>query len=178
MTLIDCVVAPFDHRNVEPVEAVRVTWPPLQNVIGPLAVMLADGAAVADTFVELLLVQPPFATVTLRPTVPAAVAVNVMLFVPLPAVIVPFVSDHEYVAPVCAVTLAVAAAFVHIVDGAVIAGDTGAFTTIDALLLLVQPPFVAVTETWMGEVVPAVTTMLFVPCPDAIVALPVGIDHV
>lgn len=159
-------------------EAVSVTLPPWQNVWPPPAVIAGAGATLAVTFALLLLVQPPFATVTLRPTVPAAVAVNVMLFVPLPAVIVPFVIDHVYVAPACAATLAAAVAFAHIVDGAVIVAETGAFTTMDALLLLVQPPFVAVIETWMGEVVPAVTTMLFVPCPDVIVALPVGIDHV
>ena len=41
VTLIDCVVAPFDHRYAVPAVAVRVTLPPAQNVVGPEAVMLA-----------------------------------------------------------------------------------------------------------------------------------------
>ena len=39
VTVIDCVVAPFDHRyDAAPAGAVRATLPPAQNVVGPLAV--------------------------------------------------------------------------------------------------------------------------------------------
>ena len=37
VTLIDCVVAPFDHEYAVPLVAVSVTLPPAQNVVGPLA---------------------------------------------------------------------------------------------------------------------------------------------
>ena len=36
-TVIDCVVAPVDQRYAEPLDAVRTTLPPLQNVVGPPA---------------------------------------------------------------------------------------------------------------------------------------------
>ena len=37
VTVIACVVAAFDHRNVVPALDVKVTLPPLQNVVGPPA---------------------------------------------------------------------------------------------------------------------------------------------
>jgi hypothetical protein len=42
VTLIDWVVAPLDHRYDVPEEAVSVTLPPWQKVVGPLAVMVAE----------------------------------------------------------------------------------------------------------------------------------------
>ena len=68
LTVIDCVVAPFDHKYDEPAEAVSVTEPPAQNVVGPEAVIVAIGFSltVTATGVEVALVQPlPFVTVTL-----------------------------------------------------------------------------------------------------------------
>ena len=41
--MIDCVVAPVDHRLFVKAEEVRVTFPPAQKVVGPLAVTV--GAA-------------------------------------------------------------------------------------------------------------------------------------
>lgn len=38
VTVIDCVVAPFDHRYEAEAGAVSVTLPPVQNVVGPDAV--------------------------------------------------------------------------------------------------------------------------------------------
>jgi hypothetical protein len=43
LTVIDCVVAPLDHRYDSAREAVSVTLPPSQNEVGPLGVMLATG---------------------------------------------------------------------------------------------------------------------------------------
>ena len=61
--MIDCVVAPVDHKNDVPAEAVRVTLPPLQNVVGPLDVIVAVGTAFTATVVEVLALQP-FTSVT------------------------------------------------------------------------------------------------------------------
>ena len=41
--LIDCVVAPLDHRYDAPLLAVSVTEPPAQKLVGPLGVMVAIG---------------------------------------------------------------------------------------------------------------------------------------
>ena len=38
-----CVVAPGLHTQDTPAEAVNVTEPPAQNVVGPLGVMVATG---------------------------------------------------------------------------------------------------------------------------------------
>lgn len=60
VTFIDCVVAPVLQVYVEPVFAVSVTLPPLQKVVGPLALIVAGGAAliVSVTAVRVLLSQP------------------------------------------------------------------------------------------------------------------------
>ncbi len=67
MTLIDCVVAPFDQRYDEPPpDAVSVTLPPLQNVVGPLGVIVALGAGFTVTAMEMEWFdgQPPESVVT------------------------------------------------------------------------------------------------------------------
>ncbi len=50
-----------------PAGAVRVTLPPWQNVVGPLALMVAEGAGSTVTLVaaEVALQPLPFVTVTL-----------------------------------------------------------------------------------------------------------------
>ena len=47
--MIDCVVAPVLHNQDAPADAVSVTEPPLQNVNGPPAVMLAAGNGLTVT---------------------------------------------------------------------------------------------------------------------------------
>ena len=42
-TVIDCVVAPFDHKYEADAGAVSVTLPPEQNVVGPDGVMTGVG---------------------------------------------------------------------------------------------------------------------------------------
>jgi hypothetical protein len=64
VALIDCVVAPFDHRYEEPAMAVSVTEPPAQNVVGPPAVTVAAGSAWTVTLVAALVALQPFAFVT------------------------------------------------------------------------------------------------------------------
>src|ERR1043165_8565729 len=66
-TVIDCVVAPFDQAYVPPAgDAVSVTLPGAQNVVGPLAAIAAAGACptVAETGFDVPL-HEPFETVTL-----------------------------------------------------------------------------------------------------------------
>jgi hypothetical protein len=61
---IDDVVAPVDQRYELPLDAVSVTLPPAQKVVGPPAVMLAVGLAFAVTTVGEDVAQQPFALVT------------------------------------------------------------------------------------------------------------------
>src|SRR6185436_1559121 len=65
---IDCVVAPFDQRYVNPAGAVNVTLPPWQNVVGPAAVIagVAGFAFTVTTVAAEVALQPSaFVTVTL-----------------------------------------------------------------------------------------------------------------
>ena len=59
-----CVVAPFDQRYEEPFDAVKVTLPPAQNVVGPPAVIVAVGLALTVTAVGEDAALQPFAFVT------------------------------------------------------------------------------------------------------------------
>ena len=66
VTVIDCVVAPFDHVFPLAEEEVNVTEPPAQNVVGPPAVMVGVAGSgftvtVVATDVDK---QEPFETVT------------------------------------------------------------------------------------------------------------------
>src|SRR5258708_2929341 len=65
LTVIDEVVAPLDQRYEEPADAVSVTEPPAQNVVGPPAVIVAVGLALTVTAVgaEVALQPAPFVTV-------------------------------------------------------------------------------------------------------------------
>lgn len=72
-----------------------MTLPPVQNVVGPLGVMVVSGSALTFTVAFALALQPLlFVTMTPRVTGPEP-DVNVIAFVPLPDVIVPFVIVHE-----------------------------------------------------------------------------------
>ena len=73
VTLIDCVVAPFDQRYPVDSGAVSVTEPPAQNVVGPPAVITGvDGRALTVIVVVAVALQPlAFVIVTLY--VPAVV---------------------------------------------------------------------------------------------------------
>ena len=51
LTVIACVVAPLLHNQDDPADAVSVTEPPLQNVTGPPAVIVAVGDAFTDTVI-------------------------------------------------------------------------------------------------------------------------------
>jgi hypothetical protein len=58
------VVAPVDQRYDTPLDAVSVTLPPAQNVVGPPAVMVAVGLALTVTAVDAEVALQPFALVT------------------------------------------------------------------------------------------------------------------
>lgn len=45
-TVIDCVVAPFDHKLLDADEEVNTTELPAQNVVGPLAVIVGTAGIV------------------------------------------------------------------------------------------------------------------------------------
>ena len=64
LTVIDCVVAPLDQSHEEPADAVSVTEPPVQNVVGADAVTVAAGLSLTVTPVAALLVLQPAALVT------------------------------------------------------------------------------------------------------------------
>ena len=64
---IEAVVAPVDQRYDEPLDALNITLPPAQKVVGPPAVIVAIGLALTVTAVgEEVALQPlAFVTVTL-----------------------------------------------------------------------------------------------------------------
>jgi hypothetical protein len=59
VTLIEGVVAPFDHKYDAPLDAVNVTDPPVQKVVAPLAVIVGVGAAPTVTVVALDVAEQP-----------------------------------------------------------------------------------------------------------------------
>ena len=66
MTVMDWVVAPLDQTLPVALDEVRVTDPPAQNVVGPLAVTAGAGTLVTVTVVALeVALQPLLVTVTL-----------------------------------------------------------------------------------------------------------------
>lgn len=66
LTVIDCVVAPFDQVFPVAAEDVKVTEPPVQNEVGPPAVIVGTGGSgFTVTFVAVEVdEQDPFETVT------------------------------------------------------------------------------------------------------------------
>ena len=55
--MIDWVVAPVLHNQDEPADAVSVTEPPAQNVVGPPAEMVAVGNGFTVAITAVLLVD-------------------------------------------------------------------------------------------------------------------------
>ena len=64
VTLIDCVVAPFDHEYALPLDAVSVTEPPVQKVVAPEAVIVGAGSGFTVTAVAGDVALQPFASTT------------------------------------------------------------------------------------------------------------------
>jgi hypothetical protein len=95
---VPAVIEPFviDQVYVAPAPAstTLAELPVERAQVALAAVIAADGTALIATSAEPLSLQPLFETVTERCTVPDELAVYVMLRVPLPAVIEPFVMDQ------------------------------------------------------------------------------------
>jgi hypothetical protein len=64
LTVIECVVAPLLHNQDAPADAVSVTEPPVQNVSGPSAMIVADGNRFTITTVAAEVAEHPAALVT------------------------------------------------------------------------------------------------------------------
>ena len=86
---MDCVVAPVDQRYDAPALAESVTEPPVQNVVGALAVTVGVEATVTGIVVESLAEHPPAATVTPSVMLPVGPATKLRVGVPWPPLIVP-----------------------------------------------------------------------------------------
>ena len=79
---MDCVVAPLLHNQEAPAEAVSITLPPLQKVVGPLAVIVAAGTGFTVTTTdEDVVVHPAVVTATLK--LPAVATVIDWVVAPL-----------------------------------------------------------------------------------------------
>jgi len=70
LTVMVGVVAPVDQRYDVPPDAVRVTLPPAQKVVGPEGVMVAVGSGLTVTVCEAGAEVQPFASVTVTVNVP------------------------------------------------------------------------------------------------------------
>jgi len=63
LTVIAAVVAPVDQRYDTPPDAVSVTLPPAQKVVGPLGVIVAVGSGFTVTVCDAGVDVQPFASV-------------------------------------------------------------------------------------------------------------------
>jgi hypothetical protein len=169
----DVIVPPvMAHAYVTPACGVTDAMRPVVPAVASLgALMVGVVGALTTVTVALPLVGVP-AMVTVHPSVrvPAVPAVNVMACVPAPAVIVPSVMVHTYVAPACDATDAASpVAPEAAVDGAVI-DTTGAATTATVAVALAEPAaFVTVTPSVSVPTAPAVKTMVVPFVGDVIV---------
>jgi hypothetical protein len=179
VTTIDCVVSPEDQEYALPLFAVSVTLPPLQNVVGPLGVMVADGVETLTVKLFDAAGQLVTLTVTLSVIGVAVFASKVTTFDVAPAVIAPLVAVQRYVAPGTAGIEAVwPVVFAQTVAGAVIGGVPGQpvtpTETVPELLAVldsgVEVLTVAVFETVVpvaGAVTLIVIAGMLLPAPSA-----------
>jgi hypothetical protein len=97
VTLMACVVAPFDQRYELPALAVSVTLPPAQKVVGPPAVIAGvAGLALTVTAVAADVALQPLAFVTVTLYEPEAVALMAWVVAPV---------DQRYELPALAVSV-------------------------------------------------------------------------
>jgi hypothetical protein len=131
--------------------------PPSQYGPALLAVGVA-GPGVSVTFADPVAEQPFAVTVTSSTTVPFGPAVYVMAFVPVPPVIVPFVTVHAYAAPAPAsgTDAVLPVLFSHVAAAAVIAALGRASTETFVELLAEQLPTETLTSTTTVPPAPAV----------------------
>jgi len=74
--VIEREVAPLDQRYDEPAEAVSVTSPPAQNVVGPEALMVGVATVLMFTVALFVATQPLLLTVRVTVIVPDVPAVK------------------------------------------------------------------------------------------------------
>lgn len=139
----------------------------------------ADGSAATETGAEPDEEQPVAATTaTERVAAELVPADHKIAGVPAPAVIVPPVTVHEYVAPAPAsgTLAAFPAEEAQTLVGAVITDDGALLTAVFAEPESLQPPAdVTATETVVVPETPAVKVMLRDPAPE--VSVPLTMDH-
>ena len=132
-----CVVAPLDHRSDAPLLAVSVTEPPAQNVVGPEAVIVADGNGLTVTVVAEDVALQPFALVIVTLKLPEVVT-------SIDGVVAPF--DQRYDAPGAAVSVTEPPSQNEVGPDAVIhAAGNGCTVTANGEEVVLQPLVVTVT---------------------------------
>ena len=119
-TVIDCDFAPLDQRYDAPDVAVSVTLPPVQKLVGPLAVMIGVKAPTLTVAVPVFGQLFASVTETFNVTADEDVGLNVIAFVPLPDTIVPLVIVHVNVPLAIGGTDADAVLPAQMLDGALI----------------------------------------------------------
>jgi archaellum component FlaF (FlaF/FlaG flagellin family) len=135
---IDCVVAPVDHEYDVPLDAVSVTLPPAQNVVGPPAVMVAVGFALTVTIVGADVALHPFAFVTVTLKLPLALATIDCVVAPV---------DQEYDVPLDEVSVTLPPAQNVVGPPAVIVAVGFAFTETAVAVDVALHPLALVTVT-------------------------------
>jgi hypothetical protein len=138
VTVIARVFAPLDQRYDAPADAVSVTLPPAQKVVGPSAETAAAGSGDTVTFVAALVALQPFASVVATLYAPLAATV-------IDCVVAPF--DQRYDAAADAVSVTLPPAQNVVAPPAVMTGVAGAVTVTVVAALVALQPFAFVTVT-------------------------------
>jgi hypothetical protein len=170
-TVIAAVVAPVDQRYEVPPEAVSVTLPPVQNVVGPLGVIVAVGSGFTVTVCEAGADVQLFASVVVTVYVPEVETV-------IAAVVAPVDQRYEVPPDAVSVTLPPAQNVVGPLGVIVAVGSGFTVTVCDAgtevqlFASVVVTVYVPEVETVIAAVVAPVDQRYDVP-PDAVsVTLP------
>ena len=140
LTLMDCVVAPVDHKYELAALPVSVTLPPSQNAVGPPAVMTGvAGKGLTVTAVAALVALQPLPSVVVTVKLPGVVTL-------IDGVVAPVDQRYEDAALAVSVTLPPAQNVVG--PPAVIVGVVAVLTVtaVGALVALQPSPSVIVTE--------------------------------
>ena len=154
VTLIDCVVAPFDQRYDPPLDAVSVTLPPAQKVVGPPAVIVGVGFGLTVTTVAAEVPLQPFASVTVTLYEPDALTA-------IDCVVAPVLQWYELALDAVSVTLPPAQNVVG--PPAVIVGVGFGLTVTTVAAEVPLQPFASVTVTLYEPLVLTVIDCVVAP---------------
>jgi len=138
LTVIAAVVAPVDQRYETPPEAVSVTLPPAQNVVGPLGVIVAVGSGFTVTVCDAGDDVQPFASVVVTVYVPEVETV-------IAAVVAPV--DQRYETPPDAVSVTLPPAQNVVAPLGVIVAVGSGFTVTNCDAGVEVHPFASVVVT-------------------------------